>query len=399
MTIANTILIHKKSGVSGNVPSTLANGELAINYADGKLYYKNSLGTITSISSSGANSFATINASGTLVFATSNNDILTFLGTNGVSISACSTSKTVTIGDGVTFNVANSKTQTYYQNNSPSSPNANDLWVANTGVMYENFGNTSYPVWAEVGPTGTISNSAPGIINATSISASSETITYTPATTTGAGITISAANTQGGTGYADVLKFTNISGGATNANKTIRLDGTGNLQVVNSTYQSTSLSLTDNGDMTLSGNLTVNGINAGYAPNRPAFRVSGNGGSISATTTVAGGYFVVDYNQGGYLNTSTGYFTAPLAGLYQVDVVVRTYSNTNSGINQIIIRKTSGVTTTSQIMVEFGINTTMNHAGGASIVKLAAGDTLRFDVTSGTIIFDGNDNWSVAYIG
>ena len=171
------------------------------------------------------------------------------------------------------------------------------------------------------------------------------------------------------------------------------------MQVVNSAYQKTSLSLTDAGDLTLAGNLTINGISAGYAANRPAFRVSGNGGSISATTTVAGGYFVVDYNQGGYLNTSTGYFTAPLAGLYQVDVVVRTYSNTNSGINQIIIRKTSGVTTTSQIMVEFGINTTMNHAGGASIVKLAAGDTLRFDVTSGTIIFDGNDNWSVAYIG
>jgi len=30
---------------------------------------------------------------------------------------------------------------------------------------------------------------------------------------------------------------------------------------------------------------------------------------------------------------------------------------------------------------------------------MAVGDTLKFDVTSGTIIFDGNDNWSVSYIG
>lgn len=41
----------------------------------------------------------------------------------------------------------------------------------------------------------------------------------------------------------------------------------------------------------------------------------------------------------------------------------------------------------------------MNHTGGSTIVKMAVNDTLRFDVTVGTITFDGNDNWSVAYIG
>jgi hypothetical protein len=30
---------------------------------------------------------------------------------------------------------------------------------------------------------------------------------------------------------------------------------------------------------------------------------------------------------------------------------------------------------------------------------MAVGDTLKFDVTVGTISFDGNDNWSVAYLG
>ena len=41
-------------------------------------------------------------------------------------------------------------------------------------------------------------------------------VTYAPATTTGAVLNISGANTQGGTGYLDFLKATNASGGATN---------------------------------------------------------------------------------------------------------------------------------------------------------------------------------------
>jgi hypothetical protein len=154
-------------------------------------------------------------------------------------------------------------------------------------------------------------------------------------------------------------------------------------------------------NISTSGNVTASGISPFYAPNRPAFRITGNGGSISATTTVSGGYMVVDYNQGSYLNTTTGLFTAPVSGLYQVNIVVRTNSNTNGTINQIIIRKTAinGGAVTTQIMVEFGTNTSMNHAGGSTIVKMEAGDTLKFDVAVGTISFDGNDNWSVAYIG
>jgi hypothetical protein len=39
--MANTIIRIKSSGVIGNTPTTLEPGELAINYADGKIYYGN----------------------------------------------------------------------------------------------------------------------------------------------------------------------------------------------------------------------------------------------------------------------------------------------------------------------------------------------------------------------
>jgi hypothetical protein len=45
--MANTVIQLKNSGASGNIPNALAPGELAINYADGKLYYGNASNTAT----------------------------------------------------------------------------------------------------------------------------------------------------------------------------------------------------------------------------------------------------------------------------------------------------------------------------------------------------------------
>ena len=101
--MANTILQLRKSGETGNVPPSLAYGELALNYADGKLFYKAANGTITYIQSAGggggssSNSFATINVNSSLILATSPTDTLSFVAGNNVTISACTISKTITI--------------------------------------------------------------------------------------------------------------------------------------------------------------------------------------------------------------------------------------------------------------------------------------------------------------
>ena len=96
--MANTNIQLKKSGISGNVPNTLNYGELALNYADGKLYYKNTDNVITFISSGvPTDSFATINVNSSLIFATSNNDTLSIAAGNNITISACTVTKTIII--------------------------------------------------------------------------------------------------------------------------------------------------------------------------------------------------------------------------------------------------------------------------------------------------------------
>lgn len=154
------------------------------------------------------------------------------------------------------------------------------------------------------------------------------------------------------------------------------------------------------GSANISGSLTITSGSI-TMPNRPAFRVTGAGGGKTAVTTLSGSYLNVDYQQGSGWDNATGTFTAPIAGLYQVNVVVRTNSNSLGTISQLIVYKnnTGGVTGTPQVMIEFGSNTTMNHAGGSTICKLAVGDTLKMVVAVGEISFDANDNFSIAYIG
>jgi uncharacterized protein (UPF0303 family) len=98
--ISNTAIKLKKSGIAGNTPLDLNFGELALNYADGRLYYKNADGQIVHYQAGGggsSDSFATINVNSTLVFATSNTDTLSFVGSNGVSVTANAQSKTIKI--------------------------------------------------------------------------------------------------------------------------------------------------------------------------------------------------------------------------------------------------------------------------------------------------------------
>jgi hypothetical protein len=138
--------------------------------------------------------------------------------------------------------------------------------------------------------------------------------------------------------------------------------------------------------------------------NRPEFSVYGSGTTTNLTTTqnttgtLNSNNFGLTYSQGSGFDISTGVFTAPIAGLYQVTLVGRN-SGFSSGISQLAVFKNNNAVDGNTFMIEWASSSSMNHTGGAQIFKLAVGDTLRLKVLAGQINFDGNDNWSVAYIG
>ena len=147
MVNANLIVVLKNSGITGNVPTSLANGELALNYADGKLYYRDATNTILSISGSGggANSFATINSNSSLIFATSNNDILSIRPGNNITITTNTFTKTITInstsggGIGGYFNSTLNFFPEYdYSEN--ESGDENEAYVGEAGPTVDPFG-------------------------------------------------------------------------------------------------------------------------------------------------------------------------------------------------------------------------------------------------------------------
>lgn len=162
--MANTVIALKKSGTPSSVPTNLANGELAINYADGKLFYKAANGSIASISGNEPNYFGSVNASGTFVIADTPGDILTLEAGPNITIVGDAISDKITIsstatGGGITYI---KKTSNYTANSGdgiiadtaagtfnvtlPASPNVGSQvvivdgnnWAANTLTVLRN---------------------------------------------------------------------------------------------------------------------------------------------------------------------------------------------------------------------------------------------------------------------
>jgi hypothetical protein len=95
--MANTVIAHKKSATPGATPPALANGELALNFADGIIFYKHANGSIASIQSTGGNSFGTVNANGSIIVSDAPGDILTLVAGSNIQIIGDPLSDSITI--------------------------------------------------------------------------------------------------------------------------------------------------------------------------------------------------------------------------------------------------------------------------------------------------------------
>lgn len=103
--MSNTVIQLKRSSATGNVPvyTDINYGELAINYADGKLYYRTITDTVSSIFT--PNLYETVNVNGTLLIPTSATEILSLQPKNSIVLTANTITDTIEIGETLTGNV------------------------------------------------------------------------------------------------------------------------------------------------------------------------------------------------------------------------------------------------------------------------------------------------------
>jgi hypothetical protein len=149
--MSNTAIQLKKSGVTGNTPSGLAFGEVALNYADGKLYYKNSLGGSSYISNQF--SFDTINSNNSLILAGGISDTLSIAAGNNITISTNTTTKTITINavDSVTDARAYAHANAAYASQNTTLSFATAAFIqANAAFAKANTGTTALDVNSDI---------------------------------------------------------------------------------------------------------------------------------------------------------------------------------------------------------------------------------------------------------
>lgn len=163
----NTVIAIRQSGEIGNTPSlgVLANGELALNYADGILYYKtasNTLGTILTSTPGGLDTEIQFNDSGSFggdSGFTYNKTTRTVTVTGNLTAANVTSQSYIQFGDGTRQYTANAGT-----GGGGSSANSFGQIVANGGTILATTSNDSLQIVGESGITVTSNISAKKVV-------------------------------------------------------------------------------------------------------------------------------------------------------------------------------------------------------------------------------------------
>lgn len=157
--MTNTTIAIKKSSTPGSVPASggLSNGELAINFADGILYYKNVTGHVVSVVPTMRN-FGIVNADGTLLTACTSGDVLSIVAGQNITITSDSITDTFTVA-------ANLSPANNWANSIGSSVNTYASATYATSSALTTTTNSLNSNWAVTNTTYTVANSSNGWAN------------------------------------------------------------------------------------------------------------------------------------------------------------------------------------------------------------------------------------------
>jgi hypothetical protein len=312
--MANTVIQLKKSSTPSSVPASLEFGELAINYADGKLFYKNTNSQIAEISGEEVNYFGTVNANGVLVIADTPGDILTIEAGDNITIVGD------VINDKITISATGGATVT--SSDTPPSPALdNQLWFnTNEAKLYIYYNDGDSSQWIEA--------SSP-IVSITDNLAFNQANT---ALSTGQGA-FGQANTalstgQGAFGQANTAR-THANAAFSQANTALST-GQGAFTKANSALANATG--TFSGSLTISGTLTTTGnIEIGNTSDTTLSRVSAGVAAIEGKTIyVAGGTDVAITDGGTGASTAANARINLLGSSYSLANIVYLTSGTNA---------------------------------------------------------------------
>jgi hypothetical protein len=162
------------------------------------------------------------------------------------------------------------------------------------------------------------------------------TVTHAPATAVGVAITATGKDTIGGTGFFDFLRATNTTSGVANGTKTFRLSSTGTIEIINSAYSATILSLTDAGAMSAALPYQVAGK---QAVNGPAFSAYAEATlqTISNSTLTKVLFQTEEFDTNS--NYASSRFTPTVEGYYQLNAEVRLDGASGTGEMMIMLYK------------------------------------------------------------
>jgi hypothetical protein len=379
-------LYYSTTAAAVPIAGNLANGELAINITDGKLYYKNNAGVVTLFGSTGDLTSITFGTTG-LTPSTATGGAVTVAGT------------LVTANGGTGLSSFASGDIMYYSSGTAMSK----LTIGTAGqILTVNSGATA-PQWSTLTSVAVTTFSA-------------GTTGFTPSTATSGAITLAGtlATTNGGTG---LTSFT--SGGAVYATSTSALT-TGTLPTTAGgtaltsftangvVYASSTSALATGSALTFDGSTTLTLVTANTTATVAKFRAT-NYGNLGTTYISIGTQYDDGSSRIGSLNPDgnqsalvfeTNTFSSGVwqEGLRLTNASLYTNSAINVGVGT--ASPTSGLQTAgSSSKSAFK---TPNIAEVDTISATAATGTINYDITTQSVLFytsNASANWTVNFRG